>query len=218
MKTFETEKGNIPDGATHYLNENNEYYFLWVKACSDGSFWSLIKDDSVISTVKPIPQTNMETPEEKEVLDTMTGISREHLLKMIKLQTKTIKELNTSESPNGSNEIIKPLWAKWSIGDSVTKTKGSSWTGKVVGYYQTDLTSKGYAVESETEKGSVQIYPEAALCSAETEAERVERERVNAIVEMASIAIGPEFDLAINDRIKDICSKIHDAGYRKESE
>jgi hypothetical protein len=47
-----------------------------------------------------------QTPEEKEALDTMTGISREHLLKMIKLQTKTIKELNeelnSSESPNCS--------------------------------------------------------------------------------------------------------------------
>ena len=45
----------------------------------------------------------------------------------------------------------------------VTKIKGSNWTGKVVGFYSTDLTPEGYAVESETEKGSVQIYPRAAL-------------------------------------------------------
>jgi dihydrofolate reductase (trimethoprim resistance protein) len=51
----------------------------------------------------------------------------------------------------------------WPIGMRVTKTKGSKWTGKIVGYYSTELTPEGYAVESETEIGSVQIYPRAAL-------------------------------------------------------
>lgn len=45
----------------------------------------------------------------------------------------------------------------------VRKTKGSSWQGRVVGFYSTTLTPVGYAVESERESGSVQIYPEAAL-------------------------------------------------------
>jgi len=49
------------------------------------------------------------------------------------------------------------------LGDRVTKSKGSKWTGKVVGFYSTNLTPEGYAVESETEVGSVQIYPVAAL-------------------------------------------------------
>tara|TARA_R110000772_G_scaffold16535_5_gene46820 strand:- start:1088 stop:1276 length:189 start_codon:yes stop_codon:yes gene_type:complete len=52
---------------------------------------------------------------------------------------------------------------KFQLGDRVTKIKGANWTGKVVGFYSTTLTPVGYAVESETEKGSVQIYPEAAL-------------------------------------------------------
>lgn len=52
---------------------------------------------------------------------------------------------------------------KFKLGDRLTKNKGSSWTGLVVGFYSTELTPVGYAVESETEKGSVQIYPEAAL-------------------------------------------------------
>lgn len=52
---------------------------------------------------------------------------------------------------------------KYKIGDRLTKTKGSNWTGNVVGFYSTKLTPIGYAVESETEKGSVQIYPEKAL-------------------------------------------------------
>lgn len=51
----------------------------------------------------------------------------------------------------------------FSIGQMVTKTKGSQWTGKVVGVYSTTLTPEGYAVESDTEKGSVQIYPATAL-------------------------------------------------------
>lgn len=52
---------------------------------------------------------------------------------------------------------------KFKLGDRVTKAKGSSWTGHVVGFYSTSLTPVGYAVESENEPGSVQIYPEAAL-------------------------------------------------------
>lgn len=50
------------------------------------------------------------------------------------------------------------------LGQRVRKFKGSSWQGKVVGFYSTELTPVGYAVESEREPGSVQIYPEAALC------------------------------------------------------
>jgi dihydrofolate reductase (trimethoprim resistance protein) len=60
---------------------------------------------------------------------------------------------------------------KFQLGERVTKIKGSKWTGKVVGYYSTDLTPEGYAVESETETGSVQIYPAAALIQAEKDGE-----------------------------------------------
>lgn len=49
------------------------------------------------------------------------------------------------------------------FGDRVTKKSGSSWTGPIVGFYSTKLTPVGYAVESENEPGSVQIYPEAAI-------------------------------------------------------
>lgn len=52
---------------------------------------------------------------------------------------------------------------KFKLGDYVRKIKGSAWHGKIVGSYSTELTKVGYAVESHTEKGSVQIYPEAAL-------------------------------------------------------
>lgn len=52
---------------------------------------------------------------------------------------------------------------KFQLGDQVRKTKGSQWHGRVVGQYATELTPEGYAVESSTERGSVQIYPAAAL-------------------------------------------------------
>ncbi len=52
---------------------------------------------------------------------------------------------------------------KFNIGDRVRKVKGSEWQGFVVGVYRTELTPEGYCVESESHKGSVQIYPESAL-------------------------------------------------------
>lgn len=53
--------------------------------------------------------------------------------------------------------------ATFALGDRVEKTKGSSWRGRVVGTYSTWLTPEGYAVESEHEPGSVQIYPASVL-------------------------------------------------------
>lgn len=53
--------------------------------------------------------------------------------------------------------------AKFKRGDRVRKVKGSQWKGVVVGEYSTILTPEGYAVESDTEVGSVQIYPAIAL-------------------------------------------------------
>ena len=53
--------------------------------------------------------------------------------------------------------------AKFKRGDTVRKTKGSQWHGTVVGEYSSTLTEEGYAVESWTERGSVQIYPVSAL-------------------------------------------------------
>ena len=53
--------------------------------------------------------------------------------------------------------------SRFNLGDLVTKTKGSEWTGRVVGYYSTALTPVGVCVESAAHKGSVQIYPESAF-------------------------------------------------------
>ena len=53
--------------------------------------------------------------------------------------------------------------SKFKIGDRVRKIRGSRWVGVVVGTYSTTLTPEGYCVASETEVGSVQIYPASAL-------------------------------------------------------
>ena len=67
------------------------------------------------------------------------------------------------DSPEGS----KPSWPDthqtFGMGDNVRKVRGSQWHGRVVGWYSTELTPEGYAVESDTERGSVQIYPASAL-------------------------------------------------------
>lgn len=61
-----------------------------------------------------------------------------------------------------TNPIINGV-GKFKIDERVCKVSGSQWCGKVVGFYSTELTPIGYVVESDTEKGSVQIYPEKAL-------------------------------------------------------
>ncbi len=52
---------------------------------------------------------------------------------------------------------------RFRIGQRVRKIKGSSWQGPVRGFYGTELTPEGYVVESERERGSVQVYPASAL-------------------------------------------------------
>ena len=64
-------------------------------------------------------------------------------------------------------ERLKQSWPdthqKFGMGDTVRKVRGSQWHGRVVRWYSTELTPEGYAVESDTERGSVQIYPASAL-------------------------------------------------------
>lgn len=52
---------------------------------------------------------------------------------------------------------------KFRMGDLVKKSSGSEWVGRVVGWYSTEQTPEGYAVESSAHRNSVQIYPAKAL-------------------------------------------------------
>ena len=64
---------------------------------------------------------------------------------------------------NGLRQSWPDTHKTFGMGDKVRKVRGSQWRGRVVGWYSTDLTPEGYAVESDTEHGSVQIYPASAL-------------------------------------------------------
>ena len=66
-------------------------------------------------------------------------------------------------STTADGQFALPLRATFSLGDRVRKKSGAAWQGQVVGWYCTKLTLEGYAVESESHPGSVQIYPVAAL-------------------------------------------------------
>lgn len=65
----------------------------------------------------------------------------------------------------------QPKQPKFKLGDEVMKVSGSTWSGTVVGTYSTKLTPEGYAVESDSHPGSVQIYPANALQLAGTESD-----------------------------------------------
>ena len=58
---------------------------------------------------------------------------------------------------------MSPDSKKFAMYDRVRKVKGSSWQGRVCGFYSTNLTPDGVCVESEREPGSVQVYPSRAL-------------------------------------------------------
>lgn len=58
--------------------------------------------------------------------------------------------------------IKDPGW-EFQLGEFVRKVKGGSWRGPIVGFYSTEITARGYVVESYFEKCSVQCWPEAAL-------------------------------------------------------
>ena len=54
---------------------------------------------------------------------------------------------------------VMTFTSRFKLGTRVTKLQGSSWTGRVVGFYSTDYTPEGIVVESENEPGSCQLYP-----------------------------------------------------------
>jgi hypothetical protein len=62
-----------------------------------------------------------------------------------------------------ANDEAWPSDALHEFGAWVQKKGRASWRGRIVGWYRTDITALGYAVESAYEPGSVQIYPETAL-------------------------------------------------------
>ena len=162
MKTFETEKCNIPEGATHYRDECEEYQFSWVKFASDSmyfwceTYWDETEDYLFKLSVKPIPQT-------KEV--------------------------------------------EWVNGDKCRYSHDVEHEYVYVGEHP---HGDGHYVFSE-EKGITYI-ANGYLLEPETEAERVERERANAIYDMCASADN------FTEESNFWAGKFYDLGYRKESE
>jgi len=60
----------------------------------------------------------------------------------------------------------KPDNFKYDLGTILKKKSGSEWEGKVVGFYSTEQTPEGYALEATAYKNTVQIYPVQALIEA----------------------------------------------------
>ncbi|AOQ26766.1 hypothetical protein [Vibrio phage S4-7] len=73
MKTFLTEKHNIPEGATHYYYNTAGFGFYslirdtWRFWSPYGSCWKFVLDNKPAFEAFPIPQANIEAPEDKEV-------------------------------------------------------------------------------------------------------------------------------------------------------
>lgn len=59
--------------------------------------------------------------------------------------------------------LFMPQEHTFPLGARVTKLKGSSWTGRVVGHYTPTNGIEGVIVESENEPGSCQLYPNSAM-------------------------------------------------------
>lgn len=71
MKTFETEKGNIPEGATHYSDETEVGCFAWYKVIHNVPFiWCVGYEELWVKMIKPCEFELDEvrpTPQTKEV-------------------------------------------------------------------------------------------------------------------------------------------------------
>jgi len=123
-----------------------------------------------IAKIPPAPATVPRLPREKRKRLRSTPFTRDQVLTALKVGIATWRTSTRAwaKEEYQADEILHLValvlpTRKFALGDRVRKTKGSSWQGRVVGFYATDLTPLGYAVESEREPGSVQIYPENAL-------------------------------------------------------
>ena len=173
MKTFETEKHNIPEGATHYSDESDTDVFAWFKSelginylwcpgIKGEEYWISLVDQREMygEDVKPIPQTKEVEWENGDECRYSHDVEHEYVY--------------VGEHPHGGGHYV------------FSEEKGITYI------------ANGY------------------LLKPETEAERVEREREDAINEMSLIVeSGNGF---AGNAYKKYCASLYDAGYRKESE
>lgn len=185
MKTFETEKHNIPEGATHYLNETDTDCFAWYREDTkevmvDGYVapeWESAGKDENLADMKPIPQT-------KEV------------------------EWDGEYQLEGGKD-----WFKY-------KTTYTSSSGDMFAMCLVPSANKGKPFEQYLDLATTKV---RAL---ETEAERAERERLEAAYDLyRDYCDGTSFKGVGFDLFKDPTDNrevwlaiVRKTGYRKESE
>lgn len=209
MNTFETEKHNIPEGATHYMNQTSYSHFAWCRYANDRLYatlpgeieWVHVSEDIFDRNIKPIPQTNIGTPEEKEALDS--------------INSNLIKTREPSKSV-----ITKVEWGGAGLPavgvecEAVFIEHEHKGYGKflILGYHDNYVWMEYIGELSNKSKHYTSKVNMVKFRKPETEAERVERERANAIYDMCASADN------FTEESNFWAGKFYDLGYRKESE
>jgi dihydrofolate reductase (trimethoprim resistance protein) len=65
-----------------------------------------------------------------------------------------VEQSNVVVGASRDHQIPPPFPVTFGVGDRVRKKSGAAWQGRIVGWYSTQLTPEGYAVESEAHPGS----------------------------------------------------------------
>jgi len=100
-----------------------------------------------------------------------------------------------------------PADAEFKLGDLVMKKGRASWRGHVRGWYRTDLTALGYAVESMYEPGSVQIYPVSAL-TAMLDVAPIPGEQIAENANCSAEATSLQKTQTTAERVREACAKV----------
>lgn len=218
-KTFKDMKRDIPEGATHYHNETDDYLFCWFKIV--GNKWFVFCPDDVPrwekcnlehhrSGIVQFLQT--ETPPEREALD------------MIDTTSKQVESLaNDSELPNGSEwdgEGLPPVGVECEclIDDS------GFWRGCTV-IFSSELSVVVVKLNSGSE---LAVNPFASsFRKPESPKQKAERERLESAYELFSLKHEVSYsnidvmsisDFSSDSQLRDGYLAIVDkTGYRKES-
>ncbi len=114
--------------------------------------WAMVKELNAARPAQteqqPVGWINEDELPENYPYDAMFPFSRVDVVRMFPVYTPIAQT-----APQG----------KFRMGDLVKKSTGSEWEGRVVGWYSTEQTKEGYAVESSAHRNSVQIHPAKAL-------------------------------------------------------
>lgn len=123
------------------------------------------------AAVEPAPAQDEQSPEQMLSREQIENIARKVHGDCIRLPGATYQHAAEAAVMYTLERIARPAQTapqpeqsgKFAMHQRVRKTSGSEWQGRVVGWYSTEQTPEGYAVESEAHCGSVQIYPAKAL-------------------------------------------------------